>query len=470
MKVLGLKSNYNSIVTKRKIYKVLSFYLGMNAKNCLSIFSLLGILLFPKVVKGGLISGAIYDSWNNQTSDSTNVSCWINDGSSGTQTCKIPWWGIYGLYGFDSGNFNPPAQPSDTGHMSASLTVGSKTYVTHMRKGPLGVPSIFPTAFLDDPDKTVLAHAFGIWKVKDMSNVADTLKARGWLKKNSGQKIQFINYYLRSQGLDSTKVDTSDIYPQVYINLEKQDSLWQPTDSAVVELYKTKNDTTWFSDTTFALDTLKYGCATMVDSLTFAGESLYVFKDIGIEAILVPDSADSGDVIEPGVVVRNYGTINQNPWLHCKINEFYNDSTQVVAQPGIDTFYFAPCTLSQVGNWLVTSYSVLQGDVNSSNDTLQKTIVVNSVGVEERGLENKVNKFEIYPSVGRGMFNIKGYRGKVSIYDATGRKVAVSMIQDENSKLNLAYLSEGVYFVKPEDVALKPEDSNELIKKVLILK
>jgi len=28
----------------------------------------------------------------------------------------------------------------------------------------------------------------------------------------------------------------------------------------------------------------------------------------------------------------------------------------------------------------------------------------------------------------------------VSIYDASGRKVAVSMIQDENSNLNLAYL------------------------------
>jgi len=437
-----------------------------------TLVTLLGILLFPKTIKAGLIHGKIFDAWNGQTSDSTDVSCWINNGSSGIQYSQVPEFGEPGEWYAISGHFNPQPGAGDTIKMSGYLTVGSKTYATHMRKVHPGGSSnqILPTAFLDDPDKTVLAHAFGIWKVKDMSNVADTLKARGWLKKNSGQKIQFINYYLRSQGLDSTKVDTSDIYPQVYINLEKQDSLWQPTDSAVVELYKTKNDTTWFSDTTFALDTLKYGCATMVDSLTFAGESLYVFKDIGIEAILVPDSADSGDVIEPGVVVRNYGTINQNPWLHCKINEFYNDSTQVVAQPGIDTFYFAPCTLSQVGNWLVTSYSVLQGDVNSSNDTLQKTIVVNSVGVEERGLENKVNKFEIYPSVGRGMFNIKGYRGKVSIYDATGRKVAVSMIQDENSKLNLAYLSEGVYFVKPEDVALKPEDSNELIKKVLILK
>ena len=51
----------------------------------------------------------------------------------------------------------------------------------------------------------------------------------------------------------------------------------------------------------------------------------------------------------------------------------------------------------------------------------------------------------------KGIFDVKDYRGKVSIYDATGRKVAVSMIQDENSKLNLAYLPKGVYFVRPED-------------------
>lgn len=83
------------------------------------------------------------------------------------------------------------------------------------------------------------------------------------------------------------------------------------------------------------------------------------------------------------------------------------------------------------------------------------------VGVpEDKSLENKVQKtFDVCPSHG-STFNVKNYRGKVSIYDETGKEVGVSMIQD--GRLNLVYLPAGVYFVKLED-------SKDSIKKVVKL-
>jgi len=331
-------------------------------------------------------------------------------------------------------NFEPPAQPGETLYVEGGWNLGGKAKTFEVVYTPL---------FLD---LNLNKFTACIENVHDSSHVNAPLKAI---------------YSLQGVAPCTTEIDTGynqgfTFYYDIHVPFDTLAATQGKP--GTIRLEKTLNDTTWFRNIDFTVDRTKFDAQLVKDSVYFP-QGFSVFKDIGIEAILVPDSADSGQVINPGVVIRNYGTINQNPWLHCKINEFYHDSTQVVAQPGIDTFYFAPCTLSQVGNWLVTSYSVLPGDVNSSNDTLQKTIVVNSVGIEESKLENKVNKFEIYPSLGN-VFKVKGYRGKVSIYDATGRRVAVSVIQDENGRLNLGYLPKGVYFVKPED-------SNELIKKVV---
>lgn len=224
-----------------------------------------GITILPKICQAGGINGHIFDSHNNQTSNSAQVEVIINNGSSGTETCGVPYFGIPGYWTVASGNFDPEPQDGDTAKMSGSLTVGPKTYTANARRIYDDANITFPTTFLDDPDKNVIAHAFGVWNVSDTSNVSDTLRAEGWLNKNPGQKIQFWNYYN-----ENAAVDTScPVSTKVYLNTEKQDSTWKQNDNVTIRLYKTKGDTVWESDTTFHLDTLKYGGATMLDNIVF---------------------------------------------------------------------------------------------------------------------------------------------------------------------------------------------------------
>ena len=117
----------------------------------------------------------------------------------------------------------------------------------------------------------------------------------------------------------------------------------------------------------------------LISNAVYFPEGVRVFKDISLESVILPDSADSGTVVTPKAVVKNNGTINQSPYLKCKIGGFYNDSTQKTIKPGIDTVAFSPCTLSTVGNFDVKYNSNLVGDVNPANDSLEKTIEVTSI-------------------------------------------------------------------------------------------
>jgi len=233
----------------------------------------LGIgVLTPKNLDGGLIAGSCYKSHNNVSSDSTDVSCWINNGDSGTQHDIIDDDFLTGYYSFDSGNFIPVPFLSDTIKVSAEKVDNGKTYLTHAHKIRGEDNTILPTLFLDDPDKNVVSQAINIGKVKDESGLDDTLRATAWLQKNLNQKIDYTNFFLQFLGEDSTSVDTSDIFPQVYINLEKQDSTWNVGDTVIVELYKTIGSTKYYDEFKIPIDTLKYGMATVQDSVVYKGE------------------------------------------------------------------------------------------------------------------------------------------------------------------------------------------------------
>ncbi|MEM4153138.1 MAG: T9SS type A sorting domain-containing protein [Candidatus Pacearchaeota archaeon] len=334
-----------------------------------------------------------------------------------------------------------------------TLKYGAKTL--KIFDGTETKPSV-PDIFLNIPNNNQKAFAVDMLTIKDTSQIVSEIRAIYWLKKNEAQKCTTF--------ADTTTGDPQNpgrgFFCDFYGNLEMQDSTFSQGDSFKIRLEKTRNDTTWFTEIASAIDTTYWDAMLVnannsVHNGAFHGDTLYfpqgfsVFKDIGLEQILVPDSADSGQMIVPGIIIRNYGGIVRQPWLHCKINEFYNDSMQVTMPPGIDTFYFAPCSLNSVGNFLVTQYSVLQGDVNPSNDTLRKTIVVNPVGIVEEKLENRVRGLIIKPNPARNyLISTK----EAILYDALGRKI--KKIDKGKNSINL---NSGVYFVK------KDEDIEKLV-------
>jgi len=357
---------------------------------------IIGGLLFPKIAKAGGIGGYVWDAHDGTSSEGTVVSCWINKGSSGTLKDTVD---VYGIWSVDSGNFTPPPSLGDTVKMSGELDTGTKVYKTHMRRIYDDSNVILPTAFLDDTSKDVRAHDFGVWYVKDTSNVDDTLRAEGWLQKNPDQKIPYVNYFLKKLGDDSTLVDTSETCPQVAINLEKQDFLLDQGDSVIVRLYKTKNDTTWFSDTTFALDTMKYGCATLLDTIVFP-EGFDVFKDVSSESTIVDTLYTENDIVSPKAGIKNKGTIIQIPRAYFFIRDsadgtqVYKDSLDVSLSGGKDSIVTFSDWTAAVGTYAALCSLSLDGDDSLDNNVSLKYFKVQP----STGLENTISGFFAYPS------------------------------------------------------------------------
>jgi len=182
--------------------------------------------------------------------------------------------------------------------------------------------------------------------------------------------------------------------------------------------------------------------------------------DIGLVQILLPDSVDSGSVITPQVVIKNYDVTSQTPWIYCKIGTFYADSLSQSIPPGYDTIAFQPCTLTQVGSHIVTSYLFLPGDINPGNDTLLDTIIITATGIFENRAEIK-EMFEVLPTITPRKIRIKSQNGFI-VYDVSGKKVLEynnTSLEHNEYNLNLA---SGVYFIKPNK-------GNSIVKKIVII-
>jgi len=110
--------------------------------------------------------------------------------------------------------------------------------------------------------------------------------------------------------------------------------------------------------------------------------------DVGVSVIVAPaDSVDSGTVVTPKAVVRNFGTFEETFPVWMNIGADYADSVEITLAAGaLDTVEFAAWTADSVDTFDVSCFSVLAGDENTGNDTLAGTVVVwPPTGIEEPG-------------------------------------------------------------------------------------
>ena len=110
--------------------------------------------------------------------------------------------------------------------------------------------------------------------------------------------------------------------------------------------------------------------------------------DVGVAAIVAPaDSVDSGKVVTPKAVVRNFGTFEETFPVWMNIGADYAESAEVtVAAGALDTVEFANWTADSVDTFDVSCLTACAGDENPRNDTLAGTTVVwPPSGIEEPG-------------------------------------------------------------------------------------
>jgi hypothetical protein len=158
------------------------------------------------------------------------------------------------------------------------------------------------------------------------------------------------------------------------------------------------------------------------------------YHDVAVTSIIAPsDSVDSGVVVTPRAVVRNFGTFDETFPVWMNIGAGYGDSVELTLAAGTaDTVLFADWPADSTDTFAVSCFTALAADEVPANDTLADTVVVRpSSGIEEQTRLPTVfalDRARPTPFSGRTTIRFSVPRAaqtSVGIYSATGALVRV---------------------------------------------
>jgi hypothetical protein len=112
------------------------------------------------------------------------------------------------------------------------------------------------------------------------------------------------------------------------------------------------------------------------------------YHDVAVTRIVAPsDSVDSGTIVTPKVVVRNFGTLEETFPVWMSIGTGYAESVEVTLAAGaVDTVHFSDWTADTIDTFNVSCFTALTADENPANDTLVGAVVVWPLtGIQEQG-------------------------------------------------------------------------------------
>jgi hypothetical protein len=155
--------------------------------------------------------------------------------------------------------------------------------------------------------------------------------------------------------------------------------------------------------------------------------------DVGATVIIAPaDTVDTGTVLAPRAVVRNFGTYEETFRTRLTIGDGYEDTTTVtVAAGAADTLSFANWTADSVGTLAVKCSTELAGDAAPANDMVEHQVVVYPLtGIEEgSGLPRAFSLDQILPNPASGRAFVRfalprSSRVNLNIYSTSGALVS----------------------------------------------
>ena len=259
----------------------------------------------------------------------------------------------------------------------------------------------------------------------------------------------------------SKVLNTNGIMQKDYVII-KQDSIgnviWEDTSGI------TSDDELW--GITLDKNANIYTTGTMYDNQDdFLTLKYTKYKDIELISILSPDTVDTNTTYTPELLISNNSyelplTINIAVYIDSESIEVYADTQQVYIYFN-DTLpiTFAPYTTPADSIDLTLRFSLLNADMDSTNDTLSKTIYVRPVLT---GIKEKKEKPSYYISnnIGDRISYTMPRDYELKVYDVSGRCIMKTKAHRGNINLNA-----GVYFIR-----LQKGTENILTKKIIILK
>jgi YVTN family beta-propeller protein len=118
--------------------------------------------------------------------------------------------------------------------------------------------------------------------------------------------------------------------------------------------------------------------------------------DVGVLSILAPTGdIDSGTVVIPKAVAKNFSPISENFAIRFRIGTFYTDDETITLDAGvIDTVEFASWSAIQVGTHITKCTTLLAADTNHINDFIMDSVRVQPfVGISEPHYIQPLPKF-----------------------------------------------------------------------------
>jgi hypothetical protein len=154
--------------------------------------------------------------------------------------------------------------------------------------------------------------------------------------------------------------------------------------------------------------------------------------DVGATAIIAPvDTVDTGTVVTPKAVVRNFGASPDSFLTRLTIGTGYTDTMTITLGAGVtDTLTFADWTANPTGTYAVRCTTELPGDGDTTNNLASDSVVVHpSAGIEEsRSLPAVFSLDKVLPNPSSGRTGIryglpKSAEVKLTVYSAAGTLV-----------------------------------------------
>ncbi|GEM_PF-1223104 len=147
--------------------------------------------------------------------------------------------------------------------------------------------------------------------------------------------------------------------------------------------------------------------------------------DVGVSAILAPpDTLDTGAVVVPRAVIRNFGGVQENFRIRFTIGTFFTSETAMTLPAGVsDTAEFSPWTANQVGTHTARCTTMLAADTFPLNDFRQKQVIV----LPTPGIESPENLSGIPREYALGSPHPNPFTGRMLVRYALPTRSQVSL-------------------------------------------
>jgi hypothetical protein len=416
-------------------------------------------------------------------SDADDITWWENDGNENftEHTIAGNFNGTRSVYAIDLDNDDDVdvlGAAFDANDITWWENDGNENFTEHTIADNFGgANSVFAIDLDDDGDVDILGAALNdddvAWwqsdliKAHDVGTVAidipstlpeDTTLNPHAIVKNFGINTETFNVTCNIEPGSYTSTTVSNLAPSESIRVTFPDDFTFESGTYTVTVY-----TQLAGDNYSDNDTL-------VEVIEATG-----VHDAGTVTIDIPSTLPENTTLYPRATVTNSGTVSASFDVTCEIEPgAYASTTIGNISPGESTQVTFPDAFIFVsGTYTVTVYTQLVGDVNPSNDTLEKVIETYDPGVAE-GSSVIPEAFTFSaPTISKGKDNIKFSLPQTTkvdllVYDVTGRLSQTVISRRFDAGIHTLHidlnLSAGIYFYN-----LKTENHSPVVRKFLLI-